>query len=64
MEKNGQDWLSLGERQNKSLVVPAKNWSYRIGSKSNCAGTSIYQALLTYVSNKSGPEGIQENDVF
>jgi signal transduction histidine kinase len=63
--ENGEDWLKLGERQAQSPGgAGQKLGGYRI--KQNQIAGTINISRLTNLSfqDKSGREGIQENDVF
>jgi len=63
--ENGQDWLGLGERQNKSPGgVAQKIGGYRIGSNQIAGTVNISRIANSSFQDKSGREGIQENDVF
>jgi len=63
--ENGQDWLSLGERQNKSPGgAGQKIGGYRIGSNQIAGTINISRIANIRFQDKSGREGIQENDVF
>lgn len=63
--ESGQDWLGLGERQNKSPGgVAQKIGGYRIGSNQIAGTVNISRIANSNFQDKSGREGIQENDVF
>lgn len=63
--ENGQDWLGLGERQNKSPGgVAQKIGGYKIGSNQIAGTVNISRITNSRFQDKSGREGIQENDVF
>lgn len=63
--ENGQDWLKLGERQNKSPGgAGQKLGGYRIGSNQIAGTVKISRISNTKFQDKSGREGIQENEVF
>ena len=63
--ENGQDWLTLGERQNKSPGgAGQKIGGYRIGSNQVAGTVNISRIANASFQDKSGREGIQENEVF
>lgn len=63
--ENGQDWLGLGERQAKSPGGPGqKIGGYRIGSNQIAGTVNISRIANSNFQDKSGREGIQENEVF
>lgn len=63
--ENGQDWLGLGERQGRSPGGPGqKLGGYRIGSNQIAGTVNISRIENASFQDKSGREGIQENDVF
>lgn len=63
--ENGQDWLGLGDRQAKSPGGPGqKIGGYRIGSNQIAGTVNISRIANSSFQDKSGREGIQENEVF
>jgi len=63
--ESGQDWLGLGERQAKSPGGPGqKIGGYRIGSNQIAGTVNISRIANSSFQDKSGREGIQENEVF
>lgn len=63
--ENGEDWLKLGER----VAVSPQSAGQRLGAyrirPTQIAGTiNISRIRNSYFNDKSGREGIQENDVF
>lgn len=63
--ENGQDWLGLGERQGRSPGGPGqKLGGYKIGSNQIAGTVNISRIENASFQDKSGREGIQENDVF
>jgi len=64
--ENGQDWLSLGERQeHKAPVVPGKKiGGYRNWIKSNCWNNQYIKKLLNIRFKINQSEGIQEKWCF
>jgi len=61
----GQDWLGLGERQAKSPGGPGqKLGGYRIGPNQIAGTVKISRIANATFQDKSGREGIQENEVF
>jgi len=63
--ENGQDWLGLGDRQAKSPGGPGqKLGGYRIGPNQIAGTVSISRIANPHFQDKSGREGIQENEVF
>ncbi|AEA45005.1 ATP-binding protein [Fluviicola taffensis] len=63
--ESGQDWLGLGERQAKSPAGPGQRLGgYRIGSNQIAGTVNISRIANSSFQDKSGREGIQENDVF
>jgi len=63
--ENGEDWLNLGER----VAVSPQSAGQRLGAyrirPNQIAGTvNISRVENPYFDDKSGREGIQENDVF
>ena len=63
--EDGQDWLDLGKRQAKSPGGPGqKVGGYRIGPDQIAGTVSISRIANASFQDKSGREGIQENDAF
>lgn len=63
--ENGQDWLSLGERQAKSPGgAGQKLGGYKIGPNQIAGTIKISRLDNQSLQDKSGREGIQENDTF
>jgi signal transduction histidine kinase len=63
--EDGQDWLDLGKRQAKSPGGPGqKVGGYRIGPDQIAGTVSISRIANANFQDKSGREGIQENDAF
>jgi signal transduction histidine kinase len=63
--ENGQDWLKLGDRQAQSPGGPGqKLGGYRIGSNQIAGTVNISRIHNLSFQDKSGREGIIENDVF
>jgi signal transduction histidine kinase len=63
--EDGQDWLKLGERQAKSPGGPGqKLGGYRIGPNQIAGTVKISRIANASFQDKSGREGIQENEVF
>ncbi|WP_254526720.1 MULTISPECIES: sensor histidine kinase [unclassified Sphingobacterium] len=63
--EDGQDWLKLGERQAKSPGGPGqKMGGYRIGPNQIAGTVKISRIANASFQDKSGREGIQENEVF
>lgn len=61
----GQDWLGLGERQAKSPGgAGQKLGGYRIGPNQIAGTVKISRIANATFQDKSGREGIQENEVF
>lgn len=61
----GQDWLKIGERQAQSPQGPGQRLgAYRIGPNQISGTISISRLTNLSFQDKSGREGIQENDVF
>lgn len=61
----GQDWLGLGERQAKSPGGPGqKIGGYRIGPNQIAGTVKISRIANAIFQDKSGREGIQENETF
>lgn len=63
--ENGQDWLGLGKRQGRSPGgAGQKLGGYRVGSNQVAGTIKISRIANTNFNDKSGREGIQENDAF
>ncbi len=63
--ENGDDWLKLGERQAKSPQGAGQRiGQYRIRPNQIAGTIKISRVKNPYLIDKSGREGIQENDVF
>lgn len=63
--ENGQDWLKLGERQSQSPGgAGQKLGGYRIGPNQIAGTVNISRIHNLSFQDKSGREGIIENDVF
>lgn len=63
--ENGQDWLGLGDRQGRSPGGPGqKLGGYKIGSNQIAGTVKISRISNASFQDKSGREGIQENEVF
>ncbi|MBL7858200.1 MAG: sensor histidine kinase [Cyclobacteriaceae bacterium] len=63
--ENGQDWLNLGERQAQSPQGAGQRiGAYRIGPNQISGTVNISRIANTKLQDKSGREGIQENDEF
>ena len=63
--ENGQDWLKLGERQSQSPGGPGqKLGGYRIRPNQISGTVNISRIHNLSFQDKSGREGIIENDVF
>jgi signal transduction histidine kinase len=63
--ENGDDWLKLGERQAKSPQGAGQRiGQYRIRPNQIAGTIKISRVNNPYLIDKSGREGIQENDVF
>lgn len=63
--ENGQDWLGLGVRQAKSPGGPGqKLGGYRIGPNQIAGTVKISRVFNPNFQDKSGREGIQENEAF
>lgn len=63
--ESGQDWLGLGERQGRSPGGPGqKLGGYKIGSNQIAGTVNISRIDNASFQDKSGREGIQENEVF
>lgn len=63
--ENGQDWLGIGDRQIKSPGGPGqKLGGYRIGSNQIAGTVKISRIANASFQDKSGREGIIENDAF
>jgi signal transduction histidine kinase len=63
--ENGDDWLKLGERQAKSPQGAGQRiGQYRIRPNQIAGTIKISRVNNPYLVDKSGREGIQENDVF
>lgn len=63
--EDGQDWLGLGNRQAKSPGGPGqKIGGYRIGPDQIAGTVSISRVANASFQDKSGREGIQENEAF
>lgn len=61
----GEDWLRLGERQSKNPQGAGQRiGSYRIGPNQISGTISISRLTNLSFQDKSGREGIQENEVF
>lgn len=63
--EDGQDWLDLGKRQARSPGGPGqKIGGYKIGPDQIAGTVSISRIANASFQDKSGREGIQENDAF
>lgn len=63
--ENGQDWLKLGERQSQSPGgAGQKLGGYRIGPNQIAGTVNISRIYNLSFQDKSGREGIIENEVF
>lgn len=63
--EDGQDWLDLGKRQAKSPGGPGqKVGGYKIGPDQIAGTVSISRIANANFQDKSGREGVQENDAF
>jgi signal transduction histidine kinase len=63
--ENGEDWLKLGERQAQSPGGPGQRLGgYRIGPNQISGAINISRIHNLSFQDKSGREGIIENDVF
>ncbi len=63
--ENGDDWLRLGERSAKSPQSAGQRLGdYRIRPNQIAGTVNISRIENSYFNDKSGREGIQENDVF
>ncbi|AEE51084.1 ATP-binding protein [Haliscomenobacter hydrossis] len=63
--EDGQDWLNLGKRQARSPGGPGqKLGGYKIGPDQIAGTVSISRISNASFQDKSGREGIQENDAF
>lgn len=63
--ENGEDWLKLGERQSQSPGGPGQRLGgYRIRPNQIAGTVNISRIHNLYFQDKSGREGIIENDVF
>ncbi len=63
--ENGDDWLKLGERQAQSPGGPGQRLGgYRIGPNQIAGTVNISRVDNQSFQDKSGREGIIENDVF
>jgi len=63
--ENGDDWLKLGERQGQSPGgAGQKMGGYRIRPNQIAGTINISRIYNTSFQDKSGREGIQENDAF
>ena len=63
--ENGEDWLNLGERVSISPQSAGQRLgAYRIRPNQIAGTISISRIKNPYFDDKSGREGIQENDVF
>lgn len=63
--ENGQDWLGLGKRQAESPGGPGqKMGGFRIGPNQVAGTVNISRIANASFQDKSGREGIQENEVF
>lgn len=63
--ENGDDWLRLGERSAKSPQSAGQRLGdYRIRPNQIAGTVNISRIKNSYFNDKSGREGIQENDVF
>ena len=63
--EHGQDWLGLGDRQASSPQGAGQRiGSYRIGPNQISGTINISRLTNLSFQDKSGREGIQENDVF
>lgn len=59
------DWLNLGERQSKSpAAVSRAGGGYRIGPNQISGSINISRITNESFQDKSGREGLQENDAF
>lgn len=63
--ENGQDWLGLGDRQSRSPGGPGqKIGGFKVGSNQISGTIRISRIANANFNDKSGREGIQENDAF
>lgn len=63
--EDGQDWLDLGKRESASPGGPGqKIGGYKIGPDQIAGTVSISRIANASFQDKSGREGIQENDAF
>lgn len=63
--ENGEDWLKLGERQAQSPGGPGQRLGgYRIGPNQIAGTINISRIHNLNFQDKSGREGIIENDIF
>lgn len=63
--ENGQDWLNLGERQAQSPQGAGQRiGAYRIGPNQISGTVNISRITNTKFQDKSGREGVQENEEF
>ncbi|KPM49515.1 sensor histidine kinase [Jiulongibacter sediminis] len=63
--EDGQDWLDLGKRESRSPGGPGqKMGGYRIGPDQISGTVSISRIANASFQDKSGREGIQENEAF
>ncbi len=63
--EDGQDWLDLGKRESRSPGGPGQTLGgYRIGPDQIAGTVSISRIANASFQDKSGREGIQENDAF
>lgn len=63
--ENGEDWLKLGERQSQSPGGAGQRLGgYRIGPNQIAGTINISRVYNISFQDKSGREGIIENDVF
>ena len=63
--EDGNDWLNLGERQAKSpAAVGRGDGSYKIRPNQISGSINISRIANESFQDKSGREGIQENDAF
>jgi len=63
--ENGEDWLKLGERQARSPQGAGQRYgAYRIRPNQISGTINISRVTNVNFQDKSGREGIQENDIF
>jgi len=62
--ENGDDWLKLGERQARNPQAVSRLGTYRIRPNQIAGTVNISRINNRYFNDKSGREGIQENDIF